>query len=162
MKRILPHPFLALLLLIVWLMLTRFTPGQLVLGTAVALVASRAMSALEPTPITLRKLYRVPMLLVMLTLDIARSNIAVATLILNNGRGGKRRSGMIEIELETRNRTALALLSIIVTATPGTAWLGWNPRRGVLLLHVFDLREEAEVQDLIKNRYERALREILE
>ncbi len=69
---------------------------------------------------------------------------------------------MIEIELETRNRTALALLAIIVTATPGTAWLGWNPRRGVLLLHVFDLVDEAQWQDLIKNRYEKALREILE
>ncbi|MDH2326252.1 Na+/H+ antiporter subunit E [Cereibacter sp. SYSU M97828] len=162
MKRILPHPFLALLLLIVWLVLTRFTPGQFILGAAVALVASRAMSALEPTPITLRKVHRIPVLLGVLVVDIARSNFDVARLILNGGRHGKRRSGMIEIELETRNRTALALLAIIVTATPGTAWLGWNPRRGVLLLHVFDLVEEADWKDLIKNRYEKALREILE
>lgn len=162
MKRLIPHPFLALLLLIIWLMLTQFTPGQFVLGATVALVASRAMSSLEPTPVTMRKMYRIPSLVTTLFVDILRSNIAVATLILNSGRHGKRRSGMIEIELETRNRTALALLAIIVTATPGTAWLGWNPRRGVLLLHVFDLVDEAQWQDLIKNRYEKALREILE
>lgn len=162
MKRILPHPILALMLLLMWLLLTRFSPGQLILGSVVAMVAAKAMSALEPEPVTIRKWHRIPGLIWMLFRDILRSNIAVASLILTNGRHGQRRSGMIEVELAMRDRTALAILAIIITATPGTAWLGWNPRRGTLLLHVFDLVDEADWQELIKNRYEKALREIFE
>lgn len=162
MKRVLPHPILALMLLLMWLLLTRFSPGQFILGSVVALVAAKAMSALEPEPVTIRKWYRIPALLWMLFVDILRSNIAVAWLILNNGRHGQRRSGMIEIELQIRDRSALAILAIIITATPGTAWLGWNPRRGTLLLHVFDLVDELDWQNIIKNRYEKALREIFE
>jgi multicomponent K+:H+ antiporter subunit E len=96
------------------------------------------------------------------SLDIVRSNIAVAWLILTGGRNGLRRSNFIEIPLELRSQGALAILAIILTATPGTAWLEYKPDTGTLLLHVFDLVDEATWRDLIKNRYEALLLEIFE
>lgn len=159
MKRIIPHPILVVFLILMWMLLTRFSPGQFLLGTAVALVAGRALSALEVETVRPKNLHRVPSLLWLVFTDILRSNYEVAKLILNNGRGGQRRSGMIELHLDTRDRTALAILSIVITATPGTAWLGWNPRTGTLLLHVFDLVEEEHWHRVI-GRYESALGEI--
>ena len=56
----------------------------------------------------------------------------------------------------------LAILAVIVTATPGSAWIEYNPARGLLLLHVFDLVDEATWVDQVKNRYEHLLMEIFE
>jgi len=64
--------------------------------------------------------------------------------------------------LELRDPTGLAVLSVIVTSTPGTAWFDYNAARGVLLIHVFDLVDEEGWRELIKSRYEHLLMEIFE
>ena len=55
MTRILPHPLLTAALILMWLLLNRFSLGHLLLGTAVALVAGRAMAALEPVRPRIRR-----------------------------------------------------------------------------------------------------------
>jgi multicomponent K+:H+ antiporter subunit E len=74
-------------------------------------------------------------------LDILRSNIAVAGIILK-GRPRGRRPGFVAIPLELRDRTGLAVLACIVTSTPGTAWVEHGHDTNVLLIHVLDLAEE--------------------
>ena len=56
---------------------------------------------------------------------------------------------------------ALAVLACILTCTPGTAWVEYDSTANKLLIHVFDLVDEAYWIDLIKNRYERLLLEML-
>lgn len=51
---------------------------------------------------------------------------------------------------------------MILTATPGTAWVDWDAARGRLLLHVFDLIDEDEWRLIVNDRYVRLLREIFE
>lgn len=92
--------------------------------------------------------------------DIVRSNIAVARLILTDGRGSRRRSGFVRIPLKLTEPNALAVLAVIVTATPGTAWLDFDPGTRVLLLHVFDLIDEDDWIEIITHRYEAPLLEI--
>ena len=164
MTRIIPHPWLVAGLILVWLLLTSFSLGQLVLGTAIALVAGRAMAALQPARPRLRRWELMPRLLGIVTLDIMRSNIAVARLIVTGAgpKRGNRTSGFIEIPLELRDQMALAILAIIVTATPGTAWIEYDHARSKLLLHVFDLVDPEDMRALIKNRYEHLLLEIFE
>jgi len=162
MSRLFPHPVLSLLLLAMWLLLTRFSPGNLVLGGIIGLAAGWALTGLHPQAPRLRRWDLIAKLLAIVTLDIIRSNIAVAWLIVTGGRQGRRRSEFIEIPLELRSQGGLAILAIILTATPGTAWLQYSPASGTLLLHVFDLVDEATWRDLIKNRYEALLLEILE
>ena len=162
MSRLVPYPLLTLALILMWLLLNRFTPGHLVLGIAVAIVAGKSMSALQPAKPRIRRWDLLPRLLGVVLLDIVRSNLAVAGLILTGGRHGRRHSGFVEIPLELRDPTGLAILAVIVTATPGTAWMEYDARHDTVLLHVFDLIEEAGWIDLIKGRYEALLLEIFE
>lgn len=159
MKRLLPHPLTTLFLLLMWLALTRVTLGQAILGLAVALVASRALAALEPGGAIVRRWRPVVPLIFVLLHDIVFSNLHVARLLLSRRMPA---SGLVEIPLVSRDRTVLAILSIMISATPGTVWLGWNPVTGAMLLHVFDLREEQMWIEIVQNRYERRLREIFE
>lgn len=161
MSRWLPFPLLAASLLAMWVLLNGATPGHLLLGAAIALGASRVMSALQPAKPRIRRWGSVARLVGMVFADIFRSNVAVATIILR-GHHRSARSGFVTIPLAIRDRTALAVLACVVTATPGTAWVEYRSRRDTLLIHVLDLVEEQDWIDLIKGRYEPLLQEIFE
>ena len=162
MSRILPHPVLFVALVLLWMVLNSFSLGHLLLGSLVALVAGRAMAALHPARPRLRRWGLLVRLFFVVGGDIIRSNIAVARLILSNGRHGLRKSGFVEIRLDLHDETALAALAVILTATPGSAWLDFRPATGVLVLHVFDLIDEDAWRDIVKNRYESLLMEIFQ
>lgn len=159
MSRVFPHPILCAGLVLMWLLLNRFSLGHLVLGTAVALVAGQAMAALEPNRPRIRHPLVILRLFAIVLADIVRSNVAVARLVLL---GGPRRQGFVEIDLALRDPTALAVLAVILTSTPGTAWMDHDAARGRLLLHVFDLRDEDEWRTVVNDRYSALLREIFE
>src|SRR5690606_7517311 len=135
MSRVLPYPLLTAALLLMWLLLTSFSPGQFLLGAAVAVGAARAMAALQPSKPRLRRWQLIPRLLGIVLLDILRSNVAVASIILQ-GRRRDRVAGFVAIPLDLRDQTGLAVLACIVTSTPGTAWIEYVPRSGILLIHV--------------------------
>lgn len=161
MNHIFPHPLLMIFLIIMWLLLTSFSFGQLLAGSVVAFIAARGLAALQPAKPGLQRWSLVFKLSAIVFYDIVRSNIAVARIILQ-GSKRTRKSGFMTIPLDLRDPTGLAILAIIITSTPGTAWLDYDPIRGTLLLHVFDLVDETVWFDLIKNRYEYFLREIFE
>ena len=135
--------------------------GQFLLGTVVAVAASRAMAALQPSKPRLGRWQLIPRLAAIVALDILRSNAAVASIILQ-GRRRDRVSGFVAIPLDLRDRTGLAGLACIVTSTPGTAWIEYDPDTGILLIHVLDLVDKDQWIALIKNRYEALLMEIFE
>jgi multicomponent K+:H+ antiporter subunit E len=161
MRAILPYPLLAAGLAFMWLGLSGFTPGHAILAVLVALGASYALRALGETSPQIRRFAAIPELLGIVLYDIVRSNFAVARIILS-GKRHQRTSGFILVPIRLTNPSALAILSIVLTSTPGTAWLDYNSARGTLLIHVFDLVDEAFWIDLIANRYERLLLEIFE
>src|SRR5690606_6508750 len=130
MSRLVPYPVLTAALVVMWLLLTSFSLGQLILGSGVALVAGKAMSALQPAKPQLRRWDLIPRFLTIVLVDILRSNIAVASLILTGGRHGQRHSGFVEIPLDLRDQMGLAILVMVVTATPGTAWMEYDATRG--------------------------------
>lgn len=160
MRKLIPHPILSLGVVAIWLLLNSPSLGHLLLGAAVGIGAGLGLSTVEPETLRLRNPGAMLKLFWIVGLDIIRSNIAVATLILTKGRHGNRQSGFVEIDLRLRNPMPLAVLSMIVTATPGTAWLEYNEDTGVLLLHVFDLLPGNDWQTLITERYESLLLEI--
>jgi multicomponent K+:H+ antiporter subunit E len=155
----LPYPILTLSLVVMWLLLNDFSLGHLLLGTFVAVFASWAFAALRPEKPRLRKWYLLPKLFLLAFSDIIRSNFAVARVILS-GQSSERHSGFLLLPLELEDRTALALLAIILTSTPGSAWLEYDSRERTVLLHVLDLVDEDAWVSTIKNRYEKLLMEI--
>lgn len=160
MKHILPFPFLTLALFIMWVLLTGFSPGHVLLGGVVAALVSRAMLALQPEHTGFKPSFAVLRLAGLVSIDIIRSNIAVAKVVLF--KRADRKSGFLHLPVDLRNPHALAVLAIIITATPGTLWVQHDARRHVILIHVLDLIDEDEWIRLIKCRYERLLMEIFE
>lgn len=159
--RLLPYPALTLSLILMWLGLNGFTPGQLVLGTIIALGASMAMASLRPSTPKQVKWRLMPKLMLIVLYDIVRSNIAVGGIILGSKRHPPR-SSFLTIPLDLEDRMGLTFLAVIVTSTPGSAWLEYNSSQKTLLVHVLDVVDERAWIDLIKNRYEKLLQEIFE
>lgn len=158
MKKILPYPLLFVSLLLFWLLLNGFTRAQLLLGAVTALVACLIMTALQPQKNHIRSFPTMLRLFGAISYDILQSNVAVAGIILSRKR--KRRPGFVVIQLDLENRTALAILACIITATPGTAWVDHNAARRELTIHVLDLDDAQAWRDTIKGRYEQPLIEI--
>lgn len=162
MRHILPYPLLSLSLLVFWLLLQNSIGlGHILLGSAIALVAGKALDALQPERPRIRNPHRIIQLMVLVALDVLRSNLAVAWITIQ-GRRREQTSGFLVLPLQLRDRSALAILSCIITATPGSAWLEYDVARGTVLIHVLDLVDENEWIDTIKNRYERLLLEIFQ
>lgn len=156
-----PYPLLSLSLLVMWLLLNDVTLGHLVLGSVVAIFGGWAMASLRPDKPKLKKWYLVPRLFWRVLTDVIRSNAAVAFLILR-GKRQKYTAGFITLPLEIEHPTALAVMAVILTSTPGSAWLAYDARRKTVLIHVLDLIDEKEWVETIKDRYESLLLEIIE
>lgn len=162
MSRLLPYPLLSLGLLLVWLLLNQsLSPGHLLLGAVLGIGGALAMSALEPEKARVRRPLAILRLAMMVLVDIVRSNIAVGRIILRRREPGLN-AGFMTVPLDLTSRYGLAVLAVILTATPGTLWVNYDASSGRLLLHVLDLVDERTWIDLIKGRYERLLLEIFE
>ncbi|RCW88770.1 Na+/H+ antiporter subunit E [Paracoccus lutimaris] len=160
--RVIPHPVLSAALVLMWLCLTAFSLGHLLLGTLISLVAGWAVNYLHPPRPRFRRWSAIPQLAGIVLIDIIRSNIAVARILTLGPDHPSYHSGFIELHLRLRDPNAIAVLAIILNGTPGTAWLEYEHQDGRLLLHVLDLRSDADWQSLIRDRYETLLMEIFE
>jgi multicomponent K+:H+ antiporter subunit E len=150
-------PLLWVLLLAFWLLLNQtLAPGQVLLGALLALGACLAYAALQAPRGPLRRPRAAASLAGLVLVDIVRSNLDVARIVLHPG-ARQRTSGFVDIPLELRSPAGLAVLACIVTSTPGTAWARFDSSRGVLTIHVLDLIDETTWIDTIKQRYERPL-----
>ena len=155
----LPYPILSLCLTLMWLLLNGFSLGHLLLGLLVAIFAGWALASLRPDKPKLKKWYLLPKLFGVVFVDVIRSNIAVSWLLLK-GKRRKDTSGFLLVPLEIEDPTALAIMAVIVTATPGSAWLEYDSGDKTVLIHVLDLIDKETWIDTIKQRYEALLMEI--
>jgi len=156
-------PLMVLCLTAVWLMLNQtLAPGQLLFGALLAVALAWSASALRPLQAHLQRLDGAALLALILLMDIVRSNLSVARIVLGLTSRRDIRSDFLQIPLDLRDPHGLAALAIIVTSTPGTVWVGLSPAGDTLTLHVLDLQSEADLIQLIKHRYERRLMRIFE
>jgi multicomponent K+:H+ antiporter subunit E len=162
MKRWLAFPLLWALLAMMWLMLNEtLGTAHLLLGAGVALAAVAGLSVLQRPQVRLRRPRVAAELVCLVLTDVVRSNIALARIVMRRGMRRKT-AGFLEIPLSLRNPVGLAALACIITSTPGTAWAGYNPKAGVLTMHILDLVDEETWVHTIKDRYERRLMEIFQ
>ena len=162
MKRLFPAPWLSLALWLLWLVLNAsLSAGHLLLGAALGLLAPLLMRPLRPRPIRIRRPWVMLRLFLQVGRDVLVSNLTVAWGVLNAGRRPPR-SRFIKVPLELSDANGLAALSMITTVIPGTVWSELALDRSILLMHVFDLEDEASFIAHFKATYERPLMEIFE
>jgi multicomponent K+:H+ antiporter subunit E len=162
MKRWFPAPLLSAGLFVLWLMLSRSLGlGSLLLGLLLALVLPLLARPLRPAGPPVRR----PLLLARLILrvggDVLLSGLDVARGVLRAGRTPPR-GRFVVVPLDLRDEHALAALAMITAVVPGTVWCELSVDRSRLLLHVFDLDDEAAFIAHYKADYEHPLKEILE
>ena len=153
-------PALTGLLFLMWLLLNdSLSLGHVLLGLILAFVLAWSSGVLRPLQPRIGRAHLALLLLGLVLLDIVRSNLRVALIVL-----GRRepRSGFVKIPLGLTDPHGLAVLAGIVTATPGTVWVDHDTVSSTLTLHVLDIKSEQEWIDWIKNRYERLLLRMFE
>lgn len=161
MTRLMPHPLITAFLFFIWLALNQsISPGTILLGILLAYIGGRAITAIEPPKVSVRRPGAILKLAAFVLLDIMRSNIAVARIIV--GLAEPTKSGFVRIPLDLQNSYGLATLAVIITSTPGTVWVDFDSRERLLTIHVLDLVDEEGWIRTVKKRYERLLLAIFE
>lgn len=162
MKRLLPAPLLSASLLVLWLVLNPpLGAGQAILGAVVALALPAIAAPLRPRQVRLRRPWTLLRLVLVVGSDVLRSNLDVARGILRP-RARPPRGAFVRVPLELTDPSALAALAVITTVVPGTVWAELAPDHSAVLLHLFDVDDEAAFVADFKARYERPLKEIFE
>lgn len=163
MKRWLPSPVLTVSLLLMWLLLNQTIDlAHWLLGGALGIVAPLLSRPLQPHGYArIRRPLALLWLLWFSAIEILRSCFNVTQIILLR-RSADVNSQFIRVPLDLRSPHGLALLSCLINSTPGTVWVDLLPEKHELLLHVFDLHDEAWWIDTIKSRYERPIIDVFE
>ena len=161
MKRLLPAPLLSVTLFVVWLLLNNtLDPAHVVLAALLAVVVPRFTDGLRPERPRMRRPLAVVKLGLVVLWDIVLSNIEVARSIL--GPESAIRPAFLWMPLELTEPHALASLAGIITMTPGTLSAELTADRRYLLVHAFNVDDEAALIARMKVRYEAPLKEIFE
>jgi multicomponent K+:H+ antiporter subunit E len=162
MKRYFPAPWFSVALAVLWLVLNlSLSPGNILLAIVLGFLAPLLMAPLRPLPVSIRKPGVILRLFFLVGRDVVVSNLAVAWTVWN-ARRRPPRSAFVKVPLDLRDANGLAALSMITTVVPGTVWSELALDRSVLLMHVFDLEDEAQFIEHFKRTYERPLMEIFE
>jgi multicomponent K+:H+ antiporter subunit E len=158
-QRLLPAPWLSLSLAVVWPLLNQsWSLGQILLGLLLAITVPWFTDALRDDKPRLGRPGVALRLTLIVLKDIITSNLDVARLIL--GREAAIRPGFVWLPLRLTDPHALVMLAGIITMTPGTLSAEISPDRRHLLIHAFNVDDEAALIATIQSRYEAPLMEI--
>ncbi|RDK05975.1 Na+/H+ antiporter subunit E [Cupriavidus lacunae] len=162
MRRLLPHPWLSLILMLIWLMLTHsVAPGHWLLGALLGWAIGRLADRwLVLGAFRLSRPDLIARLSFHVLIDIVKANLEVAVMVL--GPTARLRPAFIVVPLDVEHELATTALISIVSLSPGTLCAELSDDRRALLVHVLDLEEEAALVGLIKSRYETPLKEIFQ
>ncbi len=161
MKRLLPAPLLSATLFLTWLLLNNTVdPAHLVLAAVLAVVVPWFTEALRPERPRVRRPLAIVRLGLVVLWDIVLSNIDVARRILGPESAIKPR--FVWVPLSLSDPHAILSLAGIITMTPGTLSADLSADRRYLLVHAFNVDDEAALIAQIKARYEAPLKEIFE
>lgn len=159
-RRLLPHPWLSLLLFVTWfLLINDLKVGSAVLAAFLAVVLPLATAAWWPDRPKIRSLPRLAAYVLLVLWDIVIANIQVARIILFMPRD-RIQSRWIPVPIELKSPEAITLLAGTITMTPGTLTADMSACGRVLLIHSLHAPDPDAIRDQIKARYEARLMRI--
>jgi multicomponent K+:H+ antiporter subunit E len=157
---LLPHPFLTLLLTVVWILLqNEVSAGMAVFGLILGIIIPRMTSIWWPDTPKGFHLGKMITYSIMVMWDILVANVQVAWIVLSVP-NSKLKPAWIVIPLELRQPEAITVLAGTITLTPGTVSADLSDQGHSLLVHVLHTDDPDAVVQEIKTRYERRLKEI--
>jgi multicomponent K+:H+ antiporter subunit E len=160
-QRLLPHPTLSILLLLVWLLLTNSVgAGQILLGALLGWGLPLSLRHLLPSGIHPRKGIALLRLLGRVLSDIAIANVEVAMQVL--GPTARLRPAFIELPLDLQEDFTIAVLASAISLAPGALSADLSTDRRSLLIHALHVDDPQALIARIKQRYEQPLLEIFE
>lgn len=159
LRRILPHPFISLGLLLVWLLLVNdFSRGHWLLGGMLGLLIPRLTHSLWPGPWRVRRPLGLLLFILRIFGDVVLANLQVARLVV--GPLQRLQPAFVEVPIELEHELAIFLLASAISLAPGTVAASLSPDRRRLLVHVLHCTDDQALIDEIKSRYESPLKEI--
>ncbi len=163
LRRLVPAPMLSAILLVLWLLLSRsWSSGHLLLGAVLGLAIPLLTTRLRLTRPRVRRPLVVARYVAVVVWDVLHSNVEVALGVLAP-RWRRPRPQFVVIPLDLRDPLGLSVLAMVTTVVPGTVWSELATDRSVLLLHVWDVGDDANAfVARYRARYEKPLREIFE
>ncbi len=162
MRRLYPHPFLSLTLVVLWILLVnRLHLGSLILAVILGTVIPLLTAPWWPD----RPKIRHPLSLVaygfIVLWDVIVANFQVARVILFLP-ADRIRSAWITVPLDLISPEAISLLAGTITMTPGTLTADFSADGRALLIHSLHAPDPDAIRAEIKARYEARLKRIFE
>lgn len=160
MRRLLPHPALSAMLLIVWLLMAnRVTLGGIVVGGFFALVLPKFTEPFWPARPRVRFGRAFVGYLAIVLFDIVVANFQVAALILLR-RNADLRARWLVVPIDLTSPEAITMLAGTISLTPGTVSADVSADGRFLLVHALDAPDPTAEVARIKARYEARLQRI--
>lgn len=160
--RLLPHPLLTLLLILVFIFLmNEVTPGVAVLGIVLGVIIPLLTAPFWPGRPKLKAPLTIASYVLIVLWDIIVSNIEVAWIILFRP-ANRLRTRYVTVPLDLKTPEAIAVLSGTITMTPGTVSADLSADGKTLLVHCLDASDPDGAVATIKARYESRLKRIFE
>ncbi len=157
----LPHPYMTLVLVGVWLMLNNtLHPRHVLIGAVLGFAIPLFAQHFLPEAPRIRSWRAAMRFLPLFLWDVVVANFVVAGLILNLRR--RMRPSWVAVPLDLVDPYAITTLANVISLTPGTVSSRLDDGRRTLLVHVLDTADPAAEVARIKSRYERPIREIFE
>ncbi|SFM86642.1 Na+/H+ antiporter subunit E [Thioclava sp. BHET1] len=161
-RKFLPHPYLTLILAIVWLLLANaYTINSLVFAILVGLVIPWITAPYWPARARVANPLKIAEYALVVLWDIVMANITVARIVLFMP-NAKLQPAWVTVPLDLISPEAITVLSGTITMTPGTLTAELAADGHSLLVHCLHAPDPDEVRDEIKTRYEARLKEIFE
>lgn len=159
-RRLLPHPYLSLVLIAVWLLLVnRWAVGSLVFAVILGIVIPLLTAPYWPDTARLKSPGRIPGYVGVVLYDIIKANFIVAGIVLFKPARALQPAWVV-VPLDLRQPEAITALASTITLTPGTLTCDLAEDGRALLVHCLHAPDPDAVVDEIKTRYEARLKEI--
>ena len=161
-RKIFPHPFLTVLLAVVWTLLqNNISAGMVVFGIILGVIIPVMTARWWPDRPDEMRLFPMMKYIMLVMWDILVANVQVAWIILTKSNDQMKPNWVI-IPLELKSPEAITILAGTITLTPGTVSADLSNEGHSLLVHALDAEDPDAVRDEIKERYKRRLLEIFQ
>jgi multicomponent K+:H+ antiporter subunit E len=161
LQRWMPHPLLTLVLVLLWMaLLNSFTVGGLLMGILLGMLIPIYTAHFWPERPVVRSPHKALIFIAIVAFDMIVANIQVAYLILFRP-VERLHNRWITVPLDLTSPEAITVLVGTITLTPGTVASDLAADGSALLMYCLDVKDEEELVQRIKQRYERRIGEFL-